>query len=339
MELTDYDPAQRRRENPDSLIALARSALQHYGLEGARADFICNSDNLVFRVDVDADGAEKRRFALRVYRPLRFSSSEIEDELRWVTALAHDAKLTVPAPVPGFNGQLAQSISFAGLAGRRQCALLDWVEGEFLTDKLEARHLAAVGMFMARLHEEGTRLAHAYDLRRTRRLGHDYLLRLVEAPRNAELVPHKHDYELLIQAAGIARARLNEAEQEELEIGLLHADLHQRNYLFTPAGVGAIDFCECCWGPYLHDIAVTLSDLHIDKQCEDLPALHEAFLNGYQQVRPLPMGYQRHIPTFLLARTLQVLDWIFRWPRPTHHAWGASYIAKAFRYIESCQNI
>lgn len=319
-------------------MALARSALKHYRLGDARVEFLANSDNLVFRVYAGgAEGVEASKYALRVYRPLRFSRSEIEDELRWVATLGYEAHLPVPVPVRGVTGHLVQSVSVDGLPGRRQCALLHWVQGEFLAESLRPGHLEAVGLFMARLHEEGTRLAHAYNLRRTRRLSHAYLLRLIDAPRRAALVPDVDEFDLLVKAARLARARLDDAEEEGLEIGLLHADLHQRNYLFAPGGVGAIDFCECCWGAYLHDIAVTLSDLYIDKQFEELPELHEAFLSGYRRVRPLPLGYERHIETFLLARTLQVLEWIFRWPSPTHHAWGASYLRKAFRYIERCQ--
>jgi Ser/Thr protein kinase RdoA (MazF antagonist) len=316
-------------------VALARAALKRYGLGGARVEFLSNSDNLVFRVyGGGAGGVEAGEFALRVYRPLRFSSSEIEDELRWVAALAHEARLPVPVPVPGVTGGMVQSVSVDGLPGRRQCALFHWVQGEFLAGALLPEHLEAVGLFMARLHEEGTRLGHAYNLRRARRLSHAYLLRLIEAPRRADLVPDAGEFDLLVKAARLARARLDAAEEEGLEVGLLHADLHQRNYLFAPGGVGVIDFSECCWGAYLHDIAVTLSDLHIDKRFEELPELHEAFLRGYRRARPLPLGYERHIETFLLARTLQVLEWVFRWPSPTHHAWGTSYVRKAFRYIE-----
>lgn len=315
-------------------MALAHSALRRYGLAGARVEFLSNSDNLVFRVY--AGGAEVSEFALRVYRPLRFSSDEIEDELRWMAALAHEARLRVPVPVPGVAGRLVQSVSVDGLPGRRQCALLHWLRGEFLGEALLPGHLESVGLFMARLHEEGTPLAHAYNLRRTRRLSHAYLLRLTDAQRRAGLMFDVGEFDLLANAARLVGARLDDAEREGPEVGLLHADLHQRNYLFGPGGVGAIDFCECCWGPYLHDIAVTLSDLLIDKQFDELPELHEAFLSGYRRVRPLPQGYGRHIETFLLARTLQVLEWVFRWPGPTHHAWGASYVTKAIRYVGRC---
>jgi Ser/Thr protein kinase RdoA (MazF antagonist) len=336
IDAADNARLRRRPEEHESarLTALARAALARYGLAGARVEFLSDSDNLVFRVY--AGGAEESEFALRVYRPLRFSSDEIEDELRWVAALAREAGLSVPVPVPGVAGRLVQSVSVDGLPGRRQCALFHWVRGEFLGEALRPGHLESVGLFMARLHEEGTRLAHAYQFRRARRLNHDYLPRLIEAKRRALLMFEIDDFGLLVKAARLIGARIADAEREGLEVGLLHADLHQRNYLFAPDGVGAIDFCECCWGPYLHDIAVTLSDLHIDKPLDELPGLHEAFLSGYRRVRPLPRGYERHIETFLLARTLQVLEWVFRWPSPTHHAWGASYLTEAVGYVERC---
>lgn len=330
-------PQRFEKQEKDYSLALARAALDHYGLGDARVEFFCNSDNLVFRIV--ADDAETSKFALRVYRPLGYSTREIEDELRWLAALAHEARLPVPAPVTGISGNLVQSVSLEGLPGWRKCALLHWVEGEFLTGALEPRHLEAVGVFMGRLHTEGTPLARAYDLRRTRRLNHNYLSRLIDAPPRGDVGTDvgTDEFKLVVEAAKFVHSRLDEAEQEELEIGLLHADLHQRNYLFTAGGVAAIDFSECCWGAYLHDIAVTLSDLYIDKSFAELPELREAFLSGYQRVRPLPLGYERHIETFLLARTLQVLEWIFRWSNPAHHAWGPAYVTKALGYIERYQ--
>jgi Ser/Thr protein kinase RdoA (MazF antagonist) len=43
--------------------------------------------------------------------------------------------------------------------------------------------------------------------------------------------------------------------------GLIHADLHQGNYLFHGDEVRVIDFDDCGWGHFAHDLAVTVSEL------------------------------------------------------------------------------
>ena len=65
--------------------------------------------------------------------------------------------------------------------------------------------------------------------------------------------------------------------------GFIHADLHQWNYLFHGEEVRAIDFDDCGWGYFTYDMAVTL----VSGGSGTFPALQDAFLTGYQRVRPL----------------------------------------------------
>jgi Ser/Thr protein kinase RdoA (MazF antagonist) len=60
--------------------------------------------------------------------------------------------------------------------------------------------------------------------------------------------------------------------------GLIHADLHQENYLFHGKQVRAIDFDDCGYGPFVYDLAVTLSEL---EHRADYPTLRAALLAGY----------------------------------------------------------
>ena len=42
--------------------------------------------------------------------------------------------------------------------------------------------------------------------------------------------------------------------------GLIHADIHQKNYLFCDGQLRLIDFDDSGWGHYLYDFAVTLNE-------------------------------------------------------------------------------
>jgi Ser/Thr protein kinase RdoA (MazF antagonist) len=88
--------------------------------------------------------------------------------------------------------------------------------------------------------------------------------------------------------------------------GLLHGDLHHGNTLFQAGQVGAIDFDDCGDGPWLYDLAVTLSAL---RERPDFIALREALLTGYRQVRPLPEEQEARLEALLALRALQDMLW------------------------------
>jgi Ser/Thr protein kinase RdoA (MazF antagonist) len=88
--------------------------------------------------------------------------------------------------------------------------------------------------------------------------------------------------------------------------GLIHADLHQRNYLFHNGRAGAIDFDDYGYGHWLYDLAVTLYCL---RNHPDFVALREAFLVGYRRSRSLSTEQEEHLGIFMALRTLQDLLW------------------------------
>ena len=79
--------------------------------------------------------------------------------------------------------------------------------------------------------------------------------------------------------------------------GIIHADLFKDNVLLDGIQVaGFIDFYYACNGSFMYDLAIAvndwarLADNHID------PLLQQAFLNGYQSVRPLSPEEQVYLP-------------------------------------------
>ncbi len=88
--------------------------------------------------------------------------------------------------------------------------------------------------------------------------------------------------------------------------GLIHADLHHRNYLFHHGRVGVIDFDDCGYGHWLYDLAVPLYCLNGHP---DFSALQGAFLAGYRTSRPLSAGQEERLGTFMALRALQDMVW------------------------------
>ena len=74
-------------------------------LAGGRARLINHSENQTFLVETERRG----RFTLRVHRPGYQSRPAIESELAWMAALRRDTDVPIPEPLPGADGQLADS--------------------------------------------------------------------------------------------------------------------------------------------------------------------------------------------------------------------------------------
>jgi Ser/Thr protein kinase RdoA (MazF antagonist) len=318
------------------LTHVAAWALRRYGLGAAQPVLLDDTTNLVFRIlppgqprhaggDAAAT-ADQAGFVLRLHAPGQHSTPAIHEELQWLLALRRETALIVPVPVPAHDGSLIQEISLPGEPTPRQCVLFHWVPGDCRSDTLTPRDMHGVGAFMAQLHDHAARFVAAHSPPPTRRARFCDVHAWMHAPGLA--AAHFCAEELAVFAAAAQRVHTTvQALGESQDVfGFIHADLHQWNYLFHGAEVRAIDFDDCGWGYYTYDMAVTLSYL---EERSTFLALQEAFLIGYQRVRPLPGRYAESLDVFLVARILGMVPWILRWPRPDHIAWGPRYLQRA----------
>ena len=315
----------QRRGQLGRLARLARGALAAYGVSAARLTPLRHEHNTAFRVDA-ADGA---RYALRLHRPGQHTAGAIGSELRWLSALRRDTALGVPEPVPARDGALLTRATAAGVPEERRCVLFRWLDGRFLERGLTTSNLARVGAFTAQPHEHTARWTPPDDFVRSRV---DHLT--AEARRATPLTPcaaraRAPDDEIAraeaARAARLVAALCSPGDAATVEaaidrvwatlrdlgtgpdcFGLIHADLHQENYLFARGEVRAIDFDDCGWGHHLFDLAVTLIEI---RHLPHYPARRSALLAGYRSVRPLPAAHERHLDTFFALRHLQLLLW------------------------------
>ncbi len=107
-------------------------------------------------------------------------------------------------------------------------------------------------------------------------------------------------------------ARYHSLPVDALPQGLIHGDLFRDNMLFTDDRVsGVLDFSECGHDHWLLDIAITANDF-----CRNWP-LHapdpvrqEAFVSGYESLRPLTQEERKAFPVFLAVAALRF--WLSR---------------------------
>jgi Ser/Thr protein kinase RdoA (MazF antagonist) len=290
------------------LRALAEQALAAYGIPPARVVVLAHAENSTFRVETDG-GA---RFVLRVQRVTgtpfhpRRGLPEVRSELMWLSALRRETSLAVPEPIPTTDGSLLTVAESEDVPAPRFCVLFRWVPGRFLDAGLTPKHLQRVGGFIARLHDHAVRFrpppgfarwqieevsdeAAAYIADTVAELG---------GPRSVATV------ETLLAEARRARHELGTGSDV---FGLIHSDLHQKNYLFHQGEVGAIDFDDSGWGHFAYDLAVASSELRYRRDHADL---HAALLRGYRGVRALPAEHERHVEVFVGLRVLKLTLWM-----------------------------
>lgn len=292
---------------------LARQALQAYTVPVARMTPLKHVYNTTFRIAAPSG----EQYVLRICHPRRTSVDVVQSELLWLVALRQEASVNVPEPVPNKHTQYVTVITDPSMPQPCLCALFHWTHGRFRSRTLAPTHLLQVGELTAHLHDHATqwkrpagftrrRVDNLNPLRQER---DDCFDETVAAQAIRAIVAVSTPQAGTVVAAVIEKvwAMLQALGEEPDTFGLIHADLHQWNYLFHNGRAGAIDFDDCGYGHWLYDLAVTLYCL---ADHPNFAALKEAFLTGYRRSRPLTKEQEAQLGTFIALRTLQDLLWL-----------------------------
>jgi len=308
------------------LRRLAYKALQQYPLPQPRLALLQHEHNTTFHVWI----ASGERFVLRIHRPEQHTTEAIRSELLWLTALHQDTKLYIPQPVLTKDGGLLTIAEVDGIPEPRVCVLFRWLTGRFLNRSLTPTHLERVGMFIGCLHEHTAQWSYpphfvrgrVDNLTSTARFISRVDLRTTSLT-DLEKHPTDEDVERCLRLVAelcsaedsvVVLCAIHQIRQVLAELGygagvfgLIHADLHQENYLFHRGSVLAIDFDDCGFGHYLYDLSVTLLEI---QHLQQYASLRNALLAGYRQARLLPSAHENYLDTFFALRHLQLVMWV-----------------------------
>jgi len=299
-----------RRGQIRRLRRLAEAALARYEVGVVSVLLLKHLYNTTFAVT----GSDGSRYVLRVQRTgdasldARRRRARVESELWWLERLRTDLDLAVPEPVRTPTGEGAVSVSVEGVPEGMPCALLRRVDGRFVDRRLMPFHLAQIGRLTARLHDYSVRLSvpDGFD-----RQG------VVQAdPETEEGLVRLFTDHRSRESGRVVRSVLQKVRraQEELgdgaeSFGLIHADIHQKNYLFGNGEARLIDFDDCGWGHYLYDLAVTISEVGSLPRARSLA---EALFAGYRQIRDLSPAQEGMVHSFYMLRELQNTTWFLQ---------------------------
>jgi Ser/Thr protein kinase RdoA (MazF antagonist) len=319
-----------------SLTQIAKLALNHYGFGDTKPVLLEDLTNVVYRIQPlrqrhqpsvrGVETMDNEGFVLRIHAPGQHSTRAIYEELQWLLAIRRDTSLIVPTPVPAPDGSLVQEIPVPGEPTPRQCVLFHWVPGIFQDETLTPQDVQRVGAFMAQLHCHAEQFITSRTPQPTRRALFCDVHTWLHTPRQVAIYYSSEELAVFAAAAQRVQTAICQLGEGKDVFGFIHADLHQWNYIFHHEEVCAIDFDDCGWGYYTYDMAVTLSYLEARPA---FPTLQEAFLRGYQRVRPLPRSYPECLEVFLAARILLMVPWLLHLPQLSSVAWGPAYLQQA----------
>jgi Ser/Thr protein kinase RdoA (MazF antagonist) len=245
---------------------------------------------------------EDGQYLLRIHHPGYQSTEAIELELAWLESMCREANLPVPQPVPTKEGKLLTQVSIPGIPEKRNCSLLRWLKGRFVTKGIRAKHYQAQGRLMARLHDYSAQWRPPSGL--TKRhydwngLFKDDSGTGMPASEAWMLLSKSYQKPFEIVARRVKQVMKNLGQGPDV-FGLIHADLGvDANVLFWRGEARAIDFDESGFGYWVYDLAIALEHCREDAE---YPIFRDALLDGYAEIRSLPEEHLEHLDLFAAA--------------------------------------
>lgn len=308
MSATDRPPVEVDDPLPAGLVA---DAIARFGL-GTQADvtFVRHGENTTYKIA----GPRGRRFALRLHRPGYQTPEAIRSELAWMESLRSSGVRT-PAPVLGIDGDPIQTVTASGCG--RTAVLFEWIDGVALSEVADVEPWERLGELIARVHSHARVWEHpawftrpAWDAEALvgddPRWGPPDPDRILEADDRTALEACRAEVHRRMDALGTTPDRF----------GLIHGDLGFANVLVSDDGtLTIIDFDDSGYGWYVHEFACVLYPLEGTGELGDR---RDALLAGYRRVGEFPDESLSELPTFLMARRIQTLGWLFSRAETAH---------------------
>ncbi|MEN9727364.1 MAG: hypothetical protein RL434_1730 [Pseudomonadota bacterium] len=289
----------------ESLRQGASGLLGEWGLDPcSEVKLLTISENATFRAE-EPDG--RRTVVIRVHRPGYHTRQEIESELDWIIALRREGIVDTPAPLALRNGAYLTSFQMQG--EQRFVAAFAFMTGQepSPTDNLIGS-FAQLGAISARLH----RHTRAWQKPVT------FIRKIWNFDTTVGTSPHWGDWRAApkLTAAGTRllettclelKRQLDAYGEAPARFGLVHADLRLANLLVEGDRLGIIDFDDCGFGWYGYDFAAAVSFFEHEPV---IPALQNAWVQGYRSVAPLDEADVAMLPTLVMLRRLLLTAWI-----------------------------
>ncbi len=238
--------------------------------------------------------AGETQFVLRLYFNGKYyirSEADFRFELDWLAFLRAEG-IPVASPIRRKDGDLLGAVNTA--AGPRWCALFTYAHGE-RRKEFTPEEGQSLGRIIARLHLASSRFQSSYH---RYHLNLDYLtkqpMRLI-----SEFLREQGEEELLRFAPHVEEWewQVSRLPATTETYGLIHGDLHRGNFHLDPQGSPTFfDFDHGGYGWRAYDLATCKAGMSEESG--------NAFLDGYESLRPLSTLERECIPVFQKIRPI-----------------------------------
>lgn len=296
------------REQKKTFDIVAEKTLIAYGLgETHVAKLLQISENITYMVRNRI--TDEKEYVLRVGRPGYHSVEELKSELLWIQQIQDYTPITVASPIqtPGGTYVVETTIDNEIYTG----VLFEFLSGEApdeTDEKNVFKEFEMLGETTAYLHKQSKMWNKANTMQR---FVWDYDTMIGRNARwgrwqDAEGLTMDSE-KTLLRASKIIKKRMDNYGKGQERFGLIHADLRLANLLVDGSEIKVIDFDDCGFSWYLHDMASAVSFIE-DKPI--VPSLIDAWKAGYTKVECLTCADDTETDTFIMQRRLQLLAWL-----------------------------
>ena len=251
-------------------------------------------ENTNYFVTTQIKGQPQQDFVLTLFEDLSY------DEIPYFVDLTEHLvtnNVTVPAPLRDQDG-----IALSLLADKPALLFPRFAGDHLARSEIGVSECAIMGRELARLHlagQEFTTVRHSHR-------GQQWWNEL--GPRAAECIDGE-DATMLMMAIGQYDAM--QAQHPDLPTGTIHGDLFHDNVLFNQGQLSAtIDLYNASNDYLLFDVAITVNDWCIAPDGSIDPALYDAFLKAYAQVRAFNTAEKQYWNAMLIAAAMRF--WLSR---------------------------
>lgn len=230
------------------------------------------------------------RYVLTVFEAMT------QDELPFFLDLTRHLSahgVACPAPIARTDGRLDST-----LAGKPACLVTCLIGSD--TSSPSGQQCFNTGAMLAKMHLAGSEFTQKMHNPRYTGWWHE---------ASSRLLPFLDPEDQQLLQAEIAFFDAHECTN--LPAGIIHADLFRDNVLLDGEQVaGFIDFYYACNGNFMYDLAIAVNDWarradnHIDQN------LQQAFIHGYESIRPLTSAEQDYFP--VAQRAACIRFWVSR---------------------------
>lgn len=281
---------------PDKVLQAVEAA----GLRTIPVCYPLNSfENRVYEVELD----DRSRVVVKFYRPGRWSAEQIREEHDFLTELAAE-EIPVCTVRPFPDGSTLKRIEhiYYAISDRR---------GGRAPDELDDRTVERLGMFVARLHNVGSRRpAH----HRPRLDADHYVRRPVAWLREHDQLPRALGDRYF--SAALELATIADRLMAGVPTHRIHADLHLGNVLFRDGQLRVLDFDDMVAGPAVQDLWLALPG-----RDQEAWRQREIFLAAYEQFRLFDRSTLNLIEPLRGLRMVRYVGWLARrWHDPAFKA-------------------